>query len=253
MTAVEIFIIAAGAVVAGFVQGLSGFGFGLVALSIWIWFLPPPLAAALSVFGSLTGQIVAAITVKRTVPWAVVAPFLAGGVLGVPLGLILLPHLDVTIFKAALGTVLLVVCPLLLMSGRLPAITVGGRSSDAIAGAVGGAMSALGGLSGVVPSLWSTLRGFDKVTQRHVIQTFNLSILAFTFIAYLATGHITFGMVPQLAVVAIAVLVPVLIGARVYAGISDQQFKRIVLGLLTASGLVMLLSTAPSLWTRLQG
>lgn len=249
----EIFIIAAGAVVAGFVQGLSGFGFGLVALSIWIWFLPPPLAAALSVFGSLTGQIVAAITVKRAVPWAVVTPFLAGGVLGVPLGLTLLPHLDVTIFKAALGTVLLVVCPLLLTSGRLPAITFGGRSSDAIAGAVGGAMSALGGLSGVVPSLWSTLRGFDKVTQRHVIQTFNLSILAFTFIAYLATGHITFGMGPQLAVVAIAVLVPVLIGARVYAGISDQQFKRIVLGLLTASGLVMLLSTAPSLWTRLQG
>lgn len=249
----DMVVIAAGAVVAGFVQGLSGFGFGLVALSIWIWFLPPPLAAALSVFGSLSGQIVAAITVRRIVPWRIVAPFLAGGVLGVPLGLALLPHLDVTIFKAALGAILLVVCPLLLISGRLPAMTFGGRSSDAIAGALGGAMSALGGLSGVVPSLWSTLRGFDKVTQRHVIQTFNLSILAFTFVVYLVTGHITLAMLPQLGVVAIAVLVPVLVGARVYAGISDQQFKRIVLGLLTASGLVMVLSTAPALWARLPG
>lgn len=246
----EIFIIAAGAVVAGFVQGLSGFGFGLVALSIWIWFLPPPLAAALSVFGSLTGQIVAAITVRRTVLWPIVLPFLIGGALGVPLGIVILPHLDVVIFKAALGAVLLIWCPLLLMSSRLPALTFGGRFCDAIAGGLGGAMSALGGLSGVAPTLWSTLRGFDKVTQRNVIQTFNLSILSVTFLAYIITGHITIAMLPKLAVVAPAILIPVIVGTRVYVGISDLAFKRVVLSLLTASGLALLTTALPALLDR---
>jgi hypothetical protein len=42
--------------VAGFVQGLSGFAFGMVAMSFWAWVLEPQLAAVLSVFGSLTGR-----------------------------------------------------------------------------------------------------------------------------------------------------------------------------------------------------
>ena len=45
-------VIALGAAVAGFVQGLSGFAFGMVAMSFWAWVLPPQEAAALSVFGS---------------------------------------------------------------------------------------------------------------------------------------------------------------------------------------------------------
>lgn len=54
-----------GAIAAGFVQGLSGFGFALVAMSFWAWSLEPRLAAALAVFGALTGQIIAAATVRR--------------------------------------------------------------------------------------------------------------------------------------------------------------------------------------------
>ncbi|MDH4052870.1 MAG: sulfite exporter TauE/SafE family protein, partial [Rubrivivax sp.] len=38
-----------GAVVAGFVQGLSGFGFSMVAMSFWVWGLDPRAAAVLAV------------------------------------------------------------------------------------------------------------------------------------------------------------------------------------------------------------
>lgn len=40
--------IALGAVVAGFVQGLSGFAFAMVAMSIWPWTLDPQLAVVLA-------------------------------------------------------------------------------------------------------------------------------------------------------------------------------------------------------------
>ncbi len=64
-----ILVVALGAAVAGFVQGLSGFAFGMVAMSFWAWVLEPQLAAVLSVFGSLTGQIIAAFTVRREFHW----------------------------------------------------------------------------------------------------------------------------------------------------------------------------------------
>ncbi|MEG1747924.1 MAG: phenylalanine--tRNA ligase subunit alpha, partial [Oscillospiraceae bacterium] len=47
----------------------SGFAFGMVAMSFWAWVLEPQLAAVLSVFGSLTGQIIAAFTVRREFHW----------------------------------------------------------------------------------------------------------------------------------------------------------------------------------------
>ena len=40
-------IVVVGAALAGFVQGLSGFGFGLTAMSLWAWTLEPQLAALL--------------------------------------------------------------------------------------------------------------------------------------------------------------------------------------------------------------
>ena len=40
-----ILVVALGAAVAGFVQGLSGFAFGMVAMSFWAWVLEPQLAA----------------------------------------------------------------------------------------------------------------------------------------------------------------------------------------------------------------
>ncbi|KAB2895823.1 MAG: TSUP family transporter, partial [Burkholderiaceae bacterium] len=101
-------VVALGAVVAGFVQGLSGFAFGLVAMSFWAWALEPRLAAVLVVFGSLTGQIVAAVSVRRGFHWPRLLPFVLGGLAGIPIGVALLPRLDMVWFKAVLGTLLVV-------------------------------------------------------------------------------------------------------------------------------------------------
>jgi uncharacterized membrane protein YfcA len=72
-------VVALGAGVAGFVQGLSGFAFGMVAMSLWAWVLPPQLAAVLVVWGALLGQLLAAFTVRRGWSWALLLPFVLGG------------------------------------------------------------------------------------------------------------------------------------------------------------------------------
>jgi len=111
-----------------------------------------------------------------------------------------------------------------------------------VAGAVGGLMGGIGGFTGVVPTLWCTLRGFDKDLQRTVLQNFNLATLAVTFAAYVASGAVTADLLLPMAVVVPALIVPSLLGARVYVGLSELAFRRIVLTLLSAAGIAMVLA-----------
>lgn len=238
---------ALGAVVAGFVQGLSGFAFGLVAMSFWAWALDPKLAACLAVFGALTGQLVAVVTVRRGFDWKLLTPFLVGGLAGVPAGVWVLPHVDTHGFKAALGGLLVLWCPAMLFAKQLPRITFGGRYGDGVVGMAGGFLSGMGGFSGTLPTLWCTLRGFQKDTQRSVIQNFNLAMLSVTLGIYGASGLITKEVLPFFAIVAPAMLVPSYLGARLYIGLSEARFRQVVLSLLTASGVGLLASSVPKL------
>ena len=95
-----------------------------------------------------------------------------------PLGTWALPHLDPAAFKLTLGLFLLVCCPAMLLAHRVPRLHAGGRWADAAVGLLGGVMGGIGGFSGVLPSLWITLRGWDKDLQRSVIQNFSLVALA---------------------------------------------------------------------------
>jgi uncharacterized membrane protein YfcA len=236
-----------GAAAAGLVQGISGFAFAMVAMSFWVWGIEPRVAAVMAVFGGLSGQILAAFTVRRGWSAATVLPFLAGGVVGIPLGVAALPWLDPVKFKLVLGGLLVVCCPAMLVADKLPRITGGGRLADAAVGAVGGVMGGLGGFTGVAPSLWCTLRGYDKDLQRAVIQNFNLAALSLTMASYLVSGAVTVDLIPRFAVVLPALIVPALLGARIYQGLSPLVFRRIVLLVLTASGLTMLAAALPAL------
>lgn len=243
-------IVIAGAAVAGFVQGLSGFAFGMVAMSFWAWAIEPRLASAMTVFGALTGQLLAAASVRRGLSWRRLCPFVAGGLAGIPLGVAILPLLDTQWIKAVLGGFLTLWCPVMLMARRLPHIGVGGRVADGVAGAAGGVMGGIGGFTGVIPTLWCTLRGVDKDEQRAVIQNFNLATLAVTMATYVGKGIVTREMLPMFLVVAPAMLVPSLLGARLYLGISEVAFRKVVLALLTASGVALLATSVPVLLAR---
>jgi uncharacterized membrane protein YfcA len=224
-------VVAVGAALAGFVQGLSGFAFGLVAWAVWAWALDPALAGPLVVFGSLVGQAMAIPQLRlNSLPRAL--PFVAGGLLGVPLGIWLLPMLDARLFKGGLGVLLVVWCPLMVFANKLPHITFGGRAADALAGGIGGIMGGLGGLTGPVPTLWCTMRGWDRHQARGVFQVFNLVMHATTFAGYLLAGKVTMEAGRLFLVVVPAMLLPALLGARAYRHVSDAQFRRLVLGLL---------------------
>ncbi len=236
-----------GAVAAGFVQGVSGFAFGLVSMAFWVWVLPPQLAGPMVVFGSLVGQLIGLRSLRGKFRLAPALPFLAGGLVGVPVGVALLGAIDPAWFKFAVGVLLVVYCPLMLFAFGLPRVTFGGRAADGIAGIVGGFMGGLGGLSGPAPTLWCTLRGWTKDEQRSVVQSFNLSMHALTFGAYAATGAITAEAGTMFLIIVPAMVVPTLIGTHIYTRFSEGAFRRLVLVLLAFSGVALLAAAIPVL------
>ena len=235
--------IAAGAILAGFVSGLAGFGTGLVALGIWLHAVGPSVAAPLVALASVVAQLQSISMVRHAIVPRRVAPFLLGGVMGLPLGVWLLTLLEPGPFKLGTGLFLLLYSASMLAMGR-PAFVLGPgpfRLADGSVGFAGGVLGGATGLSGALPTAWCGLRGWNKDEQRGVYQPYNLTILGLALAAYLFGGLLTQETLMLAAVALPGTVLGTWIGTRTYRRVGETGFRRVVLILLLISGLALVL------------
>ena len=231
---------------AGFVQGLSGFGMGLVATVFWAGLMAPAVSAPLIVTASVAGQLLTLPTVLAGLDLRRAAPMIGGGVLGILPGVAALPFLEPHHFRLGVGVLLCVFCPAMLLAARLPQIRWGGRTADAAAGFAGGAMGGLAGLAGPAPILWCTLRGWERDVQRATFQSFILVIQALSMLAFAAGGLMTGPVLHAALWIVPAVLLPSWLGTRLYVRLGGAAFRRVVLGVLSITGVVLVAQSALS-------
>jgi uncharacterized protein len=232
-------IVLAGALTGGFVSGLAGFGTGLVALGIWLHALQPAPAATLVVACSVFAQLLTLPAIRHAIRPSLVWPFVLAGLLGVPVGTALLRQLEPDAFKLGTGLLLVAFSTFLLLHRRPIRLSIGGRAADAAIGFAGGVLGGLAGLSGALPTIWASLRGWGKDERRAVFQTFNLSVLAAALLAHAATGLITAETGWLILLALPGTTIGAWLGARAYRRLSDQRFHEVVLALLLASGLFL--------------
>lgn len=191
----------------------------------------------MAVFGALAGQLVTLPWVWRGFDPKRLWPLLIGGLIGVPIGVLLLQWLDPTMFKFGLGLFLLVYCPVLLLLPTAYTWPHGGRIADGASGLIGGVLGGIGGMSGAVPALWTTIRGWDKDTQRGVMQAFNIAMHVSTLTVYAFSGAITAQTLTMFAWIGPALAVPAILGVLLFRRLNAIAFRRMILGLLLISGL----------------
>lgn len=240
-------IIIAGAAAAGFVQGLSGFAFAMCAMAFWAWTVDPQLAAVVVVGCSVVGQAITIAAARRGFNLKRTLPFIVGGVLGVPIGIAILPNIDQVAFRAAVGGFLTLYCPAMLFFGGKAHIAKERPAANGGFGFVGGILGGIGGFAGAVPTLWASLQAWSKDEQRAIIQWFNLSMHIVTITGYGMSGIITADRAKWLLVAIPAMLIPSLAGAKLYTKISDAAFRRLILAILAATGVALLVSSVPKL------
>jgi uncharacterized membrane protein YfcA len=154
-----IFLLAtfAGALVAG----LSGFAFGLVAASIWLYVLSPLLTATLIIAFGLIVQGIAGWKLRRALDWKKLWPFVAGAALGVPVGVTILTWANPAHARMGVGAFLVFYSLYALFRPAINPVKAGGAALDAGVGFVNGVLGGITGLAGILVTIWCGLRGWS--------------------------------------------------------------------------------------------
>ncbi|UYN97535.1 MAG: sulfite exporter TauE/SafE family protein [Enhydrobacter sp.] len=235
----DIAIVVAGAAVAGFVNGLTGTAYALAALGFWLHAMPPTMAAPLVALGAVGGHVQALPSIWRGVRWPRLWPFLACGLVGVPLGTTLLTRVQPDPLKLGVGILLVAYVSWTFFVRHPPTVTWGGRIADGAAGFVGGVLGGMASLSGPVPVTWVQLRNWPRDEQRGVNQPFNMTILFLALVSAALSGLLDRTWLLWAAIALPISLVGTRIGLKLYGRVNDEQFRRIVLAMLGLSGIIL--------------
>lgn len=239
---IDIAVLLAGALMGGFVSGLTGFGLALTAIPFWLHVASPPLVAALATASSVVSQAQTFHLVWRHIEWRRVAWFVLPGLAGVPLGTIALPLIDLRLFKLGVGFVLIAYCAFQLLAQRLSTLGISseqGPAADMAIGFGGGVMGGLAGLSGPLPIAWATFKPWSRDQKRALFQVFNAVILLASFLSITASGLLPAGFWPALALSIPATILGARLGSTLYARLDDRRFDRVVVALLLATGVAL--------------
>jgi len=229
-----------GAFVGAFAVGAAGFAFALAATALWLHVLDP-LRATLLVAACGTLLHVGLIwRIRETIEPARVSPFIVSGLVGVPIGVYVLTRVDTQALKIALGVFLLAYGLYALVMPRLPHVKAGGRAADAAVGFVAGVLGGIGGYSGVLPTIWTQLRGWPKDAARAVYQPF---ILVMQIATLAAAGFVA---LDRFSLELIGAAVPALLlgawlGWLAFGRLDEIRFRQVLAAMIAVSGAMLVL------------
>jgi uncharacterized membrane protein YfcA len=233
---------------AGFVNGMAGFGFGLVGASV-LWILPPREGVPLVMLLSACSQILSIFQLRSVMlplrQWWPDGPALCilAGLAGVPAGLWLLAHLNSSVICTLIG-LLIAGCSLWMIfrSKTIPANALKRTpKGDLTVGLIAGAVGGLCANPGPVMVIWSNLLGLSKDRQRALIQPFILVIQLTALFVFLIRGGVFSGCLGIIWGCSIVVIfIASNLGGRVFRMLSDSGYSRLVMILLIISGASMI-------------
>jgi uncharacterized membrane protein YfcA len=239
----ENLLIVVGAFAGGFVNGLTGFGTALTALPLFLMVLSPPTAAILAAAIGATAQAQTLPSIWRHINWPRALPLIIGGLAGLPVGTMLLPHVSMPVFKILVGLVLIGYCSFMLLGGARFQLTIKALSADVAVGVGGGIMAGLSALAGPLPIIWAGLQGWGKDERRGVFQAYNSTMLTLMLVSSAVAGLMTRELGSALLWALPAGIAGTFAGTQAYRRLDDRRFDRLVLLLLLVAGITLVLSS----------
>jgi uncharacterized membrane protein YfcA len=222
------------------VAGLSGFAFGLVAASIWLYILSPLQTATLIVAFGLIVQGYSVWKLRHALDWRKLWPFVVGAAAGVPVGVTLLTWADPHSVRVSVGAFLIVYSLYAFFRPALKPVKGGGALADAGVGFLNGILGGMTGLAGILVTLWSGLRGWPKDVQRTIFQPVAVAIFLMSALWLGGKGAVTAETV-KLFVIGLPFLMGgSWLGLKLFGRLNEAGFRKIVLVLLFASGSVLI-------------
>lgn len=233
-------VLMAGAFIAAFVAGAAGFGDALVAAAIWFQFFAPADIVPVIVASFFVMHIVMLAFMRGRLDFRHLWPFIIGGAIGVPIGAQLLKIVEPDTFKFIAGIGLIAYGLIMLMLQNLPVIEWGGKILNSIIGWIGGVLGGFAGLSGFVPAIWCTQRGWPRDQARGVTQPYILTMHGMALGWMASGGLVTTDTGIRFAIAAPAVALGAWVGVKLYGRFDDKRFRQCVFIMLVLAGALLL-------------
>lgn len=223
---------------AGLIQGLTGFGGGLVAIPLLCMIMDVKLAVPLSILSGLVITTTMAYELRDFLDWRKILPLLIGSLPGVLVGTILLKQADPVVINRILGLLLISISGFNLMikpKPVKPSIIWG-----YIAGFFAGSINAAVGAGGPPAIIYTTLTDWKKDEIKATLTGFFALNGYITAAVHGCNGMITRTTLGYFAATLLFVLLGTFAGSRISSRINRRTYLRIVYVLLVGLGTMML-------------
>jgi len=225
--------------IGGLTSGLTGFAMGVVLSGIWLHIISPIQTATLIVGYGLITQSYAIWKLKHALSWRNLTPFIVGGAIGVPIGAMLLIHINPAYLRTGVGVLLVLYCTYSLARPAFKPVQFG-VPADVGIGFLNGLLGGLTGLTGITVTIWCQLRPWPKDVQRTVFQPVNLAAIVLSAISLSTAGVVTAETVKLYLLGLPLLLAGLWIGLQLYEKLDDATFRKVILLLLLVSGLTLI-------------
>ena len=223
------------------VQGFSGFAFSAVAGAILLQVQAPGATIPLLMICSLMVQAFVLVRLRATLSFAGSLPYLAGGIGGVVLAILLFDLIDPHAFRRFFGAFLMVYALSTVLRPQSALLAMKARPVGHTAiGFAGGLVGGLTAMPGAVLAVWCDAHAMPKTAQRAVVQPFITAMQSLALvILFLKAPAAPAAALPHLPFALPALLAGSALGLFLFGKIGDLGFRRAVSALLFASGAVL--------------
>ncbi|MCA8924565.1 MAG: sulfite exporter TauE/SafE family protein [Planctomycetes bacterium] len=226
--------------VAAVLQGLSGFGFGLVCMSVLPFFVPVRFAVVLISVLRAVPVATLLIQLRRHLEWRRIAPLLLGAVAGVPVGVWFLRTASPTAVRVALGVVLTSYALWALFRPTPAERPEPARGWGLLAGALGGVLGGGFNTGGPPVVLYAAVAGWQRDMLRASLSCYFSTVIVVQLSLFAGSGILTLDVLRVQLLAAPAVILGTWLGSKLASRVPQARFQRGLLVLILILGLTFL-------------
>lgn len=219
---------------AGFTQGLSGFGSILLALPLLTIFLDIKMVIPLIALQGMFATAILLIELRRHLDWNKVLPLFVGSIPGVPLGVFFLKNMNTDTIQLTMGLILvsyavfsLFYRPVIWEMKKIGISLVG-----FLAGCLGGAL----GAAGPPVIVYTSLQPWTKDEIKATLQGFYMATSLVVVLLHALNGLTTIPVLWYFLISLPALVLGTYFGSFFYGQMGESTYKRIILVLLALLG-----------------
>lgn len=241
MTTTIIFILII-SFIASLVRSTLGFGESLVAVPLFLLFLPPEIAVPLSVALSIVIALVIVIQDYKKIHFSSAKWLIIYAIPGIPLGILMLIYGNEVFIKIALGVLIMLYALYSLFIKNHTVLKEDHKLWIFVCGFLSGIFGGAYGLNGPPLVVYGNLRQWKAKHFRATLQAYFLPASLLGMIGYYAKGLMTFQVNRYILFSLITTIPAIFLGRYLNHKLNDGSFFKYVYWGLVIIGIILVLS-----------